>query len=252
MYYKGLSTATGAAFISEANQMMFIPASVSNLSLIIAPMSYDVLFFDLDETLYSSSTGLWPAIGERMSRYMIERLCLPAEQVPALRRQYYLTYGTTLRGLQKHYQVDADDYLAYVHDLQLDHYLQPAPELHNLLHSLPHSRWILTNADADHARRVLSVLGLADCFDGIVDVRAMEFACKPEPEAFQRALALAGNPSPQACVLLDDSATNLAGAHHMGFTTVWVRQDSRPDPAVDYFVPRLEELRTAVPAFWEQ
>ena len=107
-------------------------------------MPFTTLFFDLDDTLYPNSAGLWAAIRERMSLYMIERLKLPAEEVPGLRRFYYETYGTTLRGLQKHYHIDAEDYLAFVHDLPLETYLEPDAEARPILLSLPQERWIFT------------------------------------------------------------------------------------------------------------
>jgi pyrimidine 5'-nucleotidase len=214
-------------------------------------MTFTTLFFDLDDTLYASSNGLWSAIRARMGQYMVERVGLPAEQVPALRRTYFETYGTTLRGLQKHHQVDADDYLAYVHDLPLEFYLQPAPELRAMLVSLPQTRWIFTNADAAHAARVLAILGLDGCFAGVIDVRAIQFACKPEPVAYQRALAIAGAPSPSQCVLLDDSAVNLAAARQMGFTTVWVSQNGHLNPAAHYTLPDLMALPQVLPELWE-
>ena len=64
---------------------------------------------------------------------MYERIGLSWEEIPQLRQAYYENYGTTLRGLQQHYQVDAEDYLAYVHDLPLEDYLEPDPELRELL-----------------------------------------------------------------------------------------------------------------------
>ncbi len=87
-----------------------------------------------------SATG-WGAI------WRSESAC-PRREIPAIRRHYFETYGTTLRGLQKHHQVDTDDYLAYVHDLPLEQYIQPNPALHDLLVSLPQRRFIFTNADA--------------------------------------------------------------------------------------------------------
>ena len=213
-------------------------------------MPFTTLFFDLDDTLYPNTNGLWQAIRGRMSQYMHERLGLPWEQIPELRHHYFTTYGTTLRGLQKFYQVDADEYLAYVHDLPLADYLQPAPELRSLLLSLPLPRWIFTNADDRHAQRVLAQLDLLDCFAGIIDVRAIRFACKPEMDAYQRALHIAGGPQPQECVMLDDSSANLAPARQMGFTTVLVRQDRESDPAADITIPNLLDLRRALPALW--
>ena len=120
-----------------------------------------------------------------------------------------------------------------------------------MLLSLPQQRWIFTNADADHARRVLATLGLVDCFQGIIDVRAIEFACKPEEIAYQRALALVGNPAPGQCVLLEDSATNLAPAHQIGFTTVLISQNGDSHPAVDFTIPNLLALPQVMPCLWE-
>lgn len=215
-------------------------------------MQFTTLFFDLDDTLYPNTNGLWEAIRLRMTDYMLERLRLPAEEVPALRRHYFETYGTTLRGLQIHHEVNALDYLAYVHDLPLLEYLQPAPELAALLASLPQPKWIFTNADAAHAGRVLNVLGLADLFVGVIDVTAIGYACKPTPAAYQAALALAGEPDPRCCVLLDDSPRNLAPARALGFTTVLVGAGGRPDPAASLSIPSLLSLPQAMPELWKE
>jgi len=221
-------------------------------------MAYTTLLFDLDDTLYASSCGVWQMIRNRMGQYMTERLGMPADEVPVLRSRYFEKYGTTLRGLQHHHQVDVDDYLAYVHDLPLEQYIQPNPALRRLLLSLPQKRWIFTNADANHARRVLSVLDLVDCFDGVIDIRAIEFACKPEEHAFRRALAITGNPDPVSCVLFDDSPSNLAGAFRLGIKTVLVGANDAAHGAassgvlqnVDLTIPDLLALPQYMPELW--
>ncbi len=48
------------------------------------------------------------------------------------------------------------------------------------------------------------------------------------PEAFHLALAAAGGPPPQECILLDDAAHNLRAARALGFYTIRVGS-----PAVD-------------------
>ena len=88
-------------------------------------MRFTTIFFDLDDTLYPSSSGLWPAIKERMNSYMDERMHIPRDEIPRLREKYFREYGTTLRGLQANHKVDVQDYLAYVHDLPLKDYLHP-------------------------------------------------------------------------------------------------------------------------------
>jgi len=214
-------------------------------------MRYTTLFFDLDDTLYPSSNGLWDAIRTRMSLYMHERVGLPLNEVPSIRRNYFETYGTTLRGLQIHHQVNADDYLAYVHDLALEEYLEPNPELVSILTSLPQKKWIFTNADGNHARRVIEFLGLSGSFEGVIDLRAIDFACKPEMVAFQRALAIAGNPNPAGCVLLDDSPANLLAARELGFTTVLVNLNGASKGSEDFTVHTLLALPQVLPGLWE-
>jgi len=183
-------------------------------------MPFTTIFFDLDDTLYPASSGLWSAIRERINRYMHERLHIPWHEVPALRERLYRAYGTTLRGLEAHYPVDKLDYLAYVHDVPIEDYIKPNPIQRAVISALPTRKWILTNADSAHARRVLSVLQLEDCFDGIVDVVAVHPYCKPQPEAFRIALKKAGELDAQKCALIDDLRHTTHAARQFGFYSI--------------------------------
>lgn len=204
----------------------------------------------MDDTLYPSGNGLWDAIRSRMSQYMLERVGIPADQIPELRRSYYTDYGTTLRGLQIHYGVDAEEYLDYVHDLPLERYLKPVPVLRLMLNSLPQKRWIFTNADATYAGKVLTHLQLQDIFSGIIDIRATGFVCKPDPQAYRRALELADNPPPEGCLLIDDSTANLAPARRLGMTTVWINPSGERHVAATLTIPHLLQLPRVLPGLW--
>lgn len=193
-------------------------------------MRFTTFFFDLDETLYPSSLGLWQEIRARINAYMHDRLGLSWEQVEVLRDQYFREYGTTLRGLQANHQVDMDDYLAFVHDVPLEAYLRPNPALRQALESIRARKFIFTNADCAHAERVLRALGLEGVFDGCIDVYAIAPYCKPMPEAFEKALEAAGHPDPRTCVLLDDQARITRAARLLGMYTVLV---GREDPGFD-------------------
>jgi pyrimidine 5'-nucleotidase len=214
-------------------------------------MPYTALFFDLDDTLYSNTTSLWEAILERMMDFMRERLGIPPDEIPELRKTYFETYGTTLRGLQINYSVDADEYLAYVHDLPLEDYLSPDPSLRALIESLPQAKWIFTNADAHHANRVLEILNLKNCFNGIIDVRALGFLCKPDIRAYQRALWLVNGAVPEHCVLFDDSPRNLEPAFQLGFTTVLVGTNEH-HPVANYSLQYLTDLTQVFPKLWAE
>jgi putative hydrolase of the HAD superfamily len=219
-------------------------------------MRFDTLFFDLDDTLYPANTGLWNAIRDRMGFYMHERLQIPWENIPRLRIHYLETYGTTLRGLQNFFTVDTEEYLAYVHDLPLDQYLHSDPDVRALLLSLPQQKWIFTNADEAHARRVLAVLDLSDCFQGVIDLHALDFVCKPERETYLRALKIASAADPSRCIILDDAMRNLIPAHELGFTTILVQNERNAehagqDQGIDYTITHPRDLRQALPELWE-
>ncbi|MGQ0600237.1 MAG: pyrimidine 5'-nucleotidase [Anaerolineales bacterium] len=196
------------------------------------------LLFDLDETLYGPQTGLWNAIGERILSFMMERLRVTRVEAEALRLRYRKQYGVALNGLMAEYGVDPDDYLAYVHDLPLDQYLQPDVALNGMLARLPLPKAIFTNSDQAHATRVLTRLGIVRHFQKIIDIRALALVNKPKPEAYQRALRLL-NTQPHECVFIDDLPQNLTPAQQLGLITIHVGHglsNGALPPGVDYRV----------------
>ncbi|NLG96754.1 MAG: pyrimidine 5'-nucleotidase [Chloroflexi bacterium] len=190
-------------------------------------MTYTTLLIDLDETVYAPTCGVWEVIEKRMEQYMHERLGIDVVKVPAIRRELFLQYGTTLRGLQATYAVNEREFLEYVHDLPLDRLLKPDPVLREALHRLPQRKLIFTNADRWHARRVMRRIGIEECFEGIIDILDLSPYCKPMPEAFVTGLRLSGETDPGKCVFVDDSPKNLNVARELGFFTVQV---GRPKP----------------------
>ncbi len=180
-------------------------------------------FFDLDGTLYDPRQGLWPAVGARIEAFLQRTLGLSPEAARALRRRYVAQYGTTLRGLMEEHphQVDPYAYLEFVGQVPVETFVRPDPRLRALLASLPGPKWVFTNGDAPYARRVLQALGVADQFDGIIDIVQLDFVGKPWPQAYERALQLARAPRRQA-LLVDDVRANVAGARAAGWQAVWV------------------------------
>ena len=181
---------------------------------------WQAVAFDLDDTLYPASSGLWPTLKERMNRYMVERMNIPAEEVPRLREAYFRKYGTTLRGLQANHSIDVEDYLSFVHDVELAEFIHPDPGQQAILAALPTRNLIFTNADAKHAGRVLQALHITEYFSDVVDVNRMEPYCKPSPEAFALALAAAGESDPSRCVMIDDLPHTTRAAKAFGFFSI--------------------------------
>ena len=202
------------------------------------------LLLDLDGTLYPEEVGLWPAIKERIGRYLIERLGFSPQQAHSLRQTYVRRYGTTLRGLQIHHGVDPHDFLDFVHDLPLERYLKPDPQLRQTLQALPQTKWVFTNADEKHAWRVLHVLGVADLFAGIIDLIATDFHPKPDSRAFAVALARAGHPDPAQVAVVDDLPRNTRAARQLGFWSVLVGTPPPDADACHLALPTIYPLST--------
>ncbi|MBN1485038.1 MAG: pyrimidine 5'-nucleotidase [Chloroflexia bacterium] len=192
------------------------------------------LLFDLDETLYPRNTRMFEEIGQRINAYM-ERIGFDPEQVPQLRRHYFMRYGTTLRGLQLHHQVDTDDYLIFVHDFDVGRYIQPNAALERVLHELPQVKAIFTNATSEYAWRILTALGVEKHFEHILDIHAFDYHSKPDRYAFQVALETLQARAPE-CLLIEDNLRNIQMGKKLGMHTVLVSPDGEPQEDADFVV----------------
>jgi putative hydrolase of the HAD superfamily len=202
------------------------------------------LIFDLDETLYPRNAGLMQEIGVRINRYLIENLHLPQDQASELRQRYYSQHGTALRGLVvERPDVDPEDYLQFVHDVRLADYLRPDPALAQMLRSIPLTKVIFTNATVEHAQNVLNILGIADQFADIVDVRRVGYISKPNAEAYVRLLNILQARGDE-CILVEDAARNLLPGIALGMTTILV--DSEDCAEVDYCVPDILAVKAVI------
>ena len=200
------------------------------------------ILFDLDDTLYPCHAGVMDQIRASMLHYLQTRFDLTPEQADLLRRQYFATYGTTMRGLQINHHIDPDEFLRYVHDIPLHQFLQPNPELEAILAAIPQDKVVFTNASREHAGRVLSTLGIRQHFSRIVDVRDMNYESKPQLSAYRRICELLGL-QPEECMLVEDNVRNLQPAKALGMITVLVadRQNAEADSA-DYVIARIEDI----------
>ncbi len=210
-------------------------------------MCFKVMFFDLDETLYPRTSGIWQAIGVRMDRYITDRLKIAQSEVTDLRNDLFHHYGTTLRGLREVYGINEGEFLTYVHDIPIDRFLQKDEALIDTLSLFTQRKVIFTNADTNHAKRVLNQLGINHFFSQVIDIQAIYPYCKPMTEAFQTAISLAAIADPSECVMIDDSERNLLTAHELGFYTIQVGTSERQE-YVDAAVATVYELPDVIPA----
>jgi putative hydrolase of the HAD superfamily len=194
----------------------------------------DFWVFDLDNTLYPPSSGLFRQIDERMRAFVRARFGVDDEEARTIQKGYYRTYGTTLNGLMSERGVDPHEFLGFVHDIDVSA-LAPNPKLAEGIAALPGRKVVFTNGSCAHAERITRQLGLAQSFDGVMDIFALKFRPKPHAEAYDTLFDhFAADPARAA--LFEDLPRNLIPAHKLGVTTVLVtgdhpwRHDGPPAP----------------------
>ena len=218
-----------------------------------------VFFLDIDNCLYPRSLRIQELMQELIDSYFVRHLSLPASDAKALHARYYKDYGLAISGLVKHHTIDPLAYNREVDDaLPLDDVIKPDPQLRKLLEDIDRSKvklWLFTNAHITHARRVVRLLGVEDCFEGVTycDYAAKVLLAKPHREMFEKAEQEAGAISREDCYFVDDSALNCRHANERGWTVVHKLEegDSAPEQRTGkYQIRHLEELRSIFPQFF--
>jgi putative hydrolase of the HAD superfamily len=197
------------------------------------------ILFDLDNTLYPRASGLFHLIEQRIMEYLRIRLKLTQEEAAALRSSYLRAYGFTLVGLMKHQGIDPEDYLTFVHEVDVEGVLCEDKGLARLMSRIPLQKVIVTNGTARHARRVIRSLGVESFFSHIFDIAFMGYLPKPHRATFQRVLDHLGV-LPEECLMLDDHAPTLAAAKQLGMIAVHVGDAEQVE--ADYQITEIKGL----------
>ncbi|GAB4834897.1 hypothetical protein Ancab_033164 [Ancistrocladus abbreviatus] len=132
---------------------------------------------------------------------------------------------------------------------------------------------IFTNSDKAHVARVLSRLGLEDCFEGVICFETLnppplqydgitegneatdtsnlktQILCKPNVEAIEAAIRIASI-NPKKTIFFDDSTRNIASGKAAGLHTVIVGSLVLV-PGADYALNSIHNIKKALPEIWE-
>ena len=177
--------------------------------------------FDLDNTLYPASCNLFAQVDRHIGEFIAGLLKIDADEAYRIQKQYFREYGTSLRGLMIHHDVDPQLFLDFVHAIDVTP-VQPSPALDEALGRLTGRKIVFTNGSAKHAENVMARLGVSHRFDAIFDIVAADYFPKPEPFIYDL-LVRRHWIDPRRAVMVEDLAKNLLPAHDMGMATVLVR-----------------------------
>ena len=179
--------------------------------------------FDLDNTLYSGKTKVFEQVDKKMSKYISKKLDVSIEEARKIQKNYFYEYNTTLNGMIKNHKIDANEFLDYVHDINID-FLQKDRKLSEELGKLNGKKIIFTNGSRKHALNVTKRIGIDQYFDDIFDIVDSEFIPKPSIEPYKK-LVEKHKIDPNLCVFVEDIARNLKPAYEIGMKTVWIEND---------------------------
>jgi putative hydrolase of the HAD superfamily len=191
---------------------------------------------DLDKTLYKPQTGIFEIINANIEKFMIQHLNLQKKSIEHLRLHYVKTYGSTLMGLMKNYNIDPYIFLDFAHSVDLSA-IKPNIVTKEKLKAIKGRKIIFTSAPKKHAINVLERLEILNEFDYIFDIIEADFIAKPNKEPYIKVIQKF--PS-TLYTMIDDMEQNLITAKSFNFKTILVNKSKSEQ--VDLCVESFEEI----------
>ena len=208
------------------------------------------LLLDLDGVCYGSHNGyplekVFGLVSKRMTLFIQEKLGLDEKKAKELQTNYFYKYNTSLNGLMLHHNVIGDEFLKYVHDIDIS-FMKEDKIRRNELENLNMEKFIFTNGSAEHAQNILTRLGVYDLFgkEKVFDIKDAGYIPKPEAQTFDLMVKKFGI-NPKETIYIEDIAKNLSIGFEKGCTTVWLINDEhfgKIDSDKDYISHKIENL----------
>jgi len=201
------------------------------------------ILFDCDGVLYQDLEAVFGQVSKKMTEYISNKLNIDLIKAKELQTNYFHKYNTSLNGLMIHHDIPPEEFLKYVHDIDLS-FMKKDFALREELEKLNIKKFVFTNGSREHVKNIITHLGIDDLFDGIFDIVDAKFHPKPEAKAFDL-MTKKFNINPKETLYIEDIAKNLSIAKERGSTTVWLindeywgKRDSEKD-FIDYKIKNL-------------
>ncbi len=208
------------------------------------------LLLDLDGVCYGSHNGypldkVFGMISNRMTLFIKEKLNLNDKEAKELQTNYFYKYNTSLNGLMLNHNVIGEEFLKFVHDVDIS-FMKEDKVMRNELKQLDMEKFIFTNGSAEHAKNILTHLGVYDLFgrEKVFDIQDAGYVPKPEAKTFDKMVNKFGI-NPKETIYIEDIARNLSIGYERGCTTVWLINDEhfgKMDSDKDYISHKIKNL----------
>ena len=176
--------------------------------------------FDCDGVLYNDLDAVFGQVSKRMTEYISKKLNLDLKKAKELQTNYFHKYNTSLNGLMIHHDIVPEEFLKYVHDIDLS-FMKNDLILREELENLKVKKFIFTNGSKEHANNITSHLGINDLFDGLFDIVDAEYSPKPTAKAFDLMIEKF-KINPKETLYIEDIAKNLSIGKERGTITAWL------------------------------
>ena len=201
------------------------------------------ILFDCDGVLYQDLKSVFGQVSKKMTKYISSKLNVDLIKAKELQTNYFHKYNTSLNGLMIHHDIPPEEFLKYVHDIDLS-FMKKDKLLREELEKLNIKKFVFTNGSKEHVKNITEHLGIEDLFDGIFDIVDAEFHPKPEAKAFDL-MVKKFNIEPKDTIYIEDIAKNLSIAKARGSTTVWLMNDEywgKKESDKDFIDYKIENL----------
>ena len=198
--------------------------------------------FDLDNTLHDARPHIFPQMHLQINDYLKRTFGVDESGANEMRRGFWLRYGTTLKGLMRHYGTDPRKFLWETHQFpELADMVVQENAVRHALARLGGRKLIFSNAPRHYVEEVVRALGVRSLFDAVYTIESTRYRPKPAFQGFH-VLLRAHDLDPHRCALVDDALENLRAAKRLGMSTVWVSPRMSRAPYVDLRVTSVTEL----------
>ena len=178
------------------------------------------ILFDLDGVLYQNLEAVFGQVSKKMTKYISNKLGLDLKKARELQTNYFHKYNTSLNGLMIHHNIKPEEFLKYVHDIDLS-FMKKDLILRKELESLKLKKFIFTNGSKEHANNITKHLGINDLFNGLFDIVDAQFSPKPTAKAFDL-MVKKFKIDPCETLYIEDIAKNLSIGKERGTITAWL------------------------------
>ena len=181
------------------------------------------ILFDLDGVLYQDLESVFGQVSKKMTEYISKKLDLDLKKAKELQTSYFHKYNTSLNGLMIHHDIKPEEFLKYVHNIDLS-FMKKDLILKKELENLNLKKFIFTNGSKEHANNITTHLGINDLFNGLFDIVDAEFSPKPTAKAFDL-MVKKFKIIPKETLYIEDIAKNLSIGKERGAITAWLIND---------------------------